>query len=79
MSDPLEHKVSITQDIPLSQGRTAFGTDLTRFVFDQTGVGSGSHHGPSPMSCTKKECFTCDGLASRRGDDGGGGGGGGGT
>ena len=55
MSDPLEHKVSITQDIPLSQGRTAFGTDLTRFVFDQTGVGSGSHHGPSPMSCTKKK------------------------
>ena len=37
MSDSLEHKVSITQDIPLSRERTAFGTDLTRFVFDQTG------------------------------------------
>ena len=42
-------------------------------------MGSGSHHGPSPMACTKKRMFTCDGLASRRGDDGGGGGGGGGA
>ena len=35
MSDPLEHKVSITQDTQLSRERRE-GTDLTRFVFDQT-------------------------------------------
>ena len=35
-SDPLENKVSITQDPPLS-GERREGTHLTRFVFDQTG------------------------------------------
>ena len=35
MSDPLENKVSITQNTQLSRERME-GTDLTRFVFDQT-------------------------------------------
>jgi len=41
VSDPLEHKFSITQDTQSSQERME-GTDLTRFVIDQTKeLGSG--------------------------------------
>ena len=38
VSDPVEHKVSITQDI-LIEIKERRGTDLSRFVFDQTGGG----------------------------------------
>ena len=74
VSDPVEHKVSITQDIPIErkngEGLTCPGLSSTK-----PGVGSGSHHGPSrfPPWVNKKTIVTCGDLASRRGDDRGGG------
>ena len=78
MRDPLEHKVSITQDTQSSRERME-GTDLTRFVFNQTRGGLRLTSWPKVVpSVNEKKSVTYVGLASRRGDDGGGGGGGGG-
>ena len=67
---------------PVESRKNGGGTDLTRFVFDQTGwaqVDITAQKKSVPLGDMKK-MVTCGGLASRRGDDGGGGGGrGGGT
>ena len=34
---------------PVESRKNGGGTDLTRFVFDQTGWGSASHHGPKKV------------------------------
>ena len=65
---------------PVESRKKGEGTDLTRFVFDQTRwaqVDITAQKKSVPLGENEK-MVTCDGLASRRGVDGGGGGGGGG-
>ena len=78
VSDPVEHKVSITQDILIESRKN--GEGLTCPGLSSTKPGWAQVHitaqvGFPPWGEQKKTIVTCGDLASRRGDDRGGGGG----
>ena len=47
VSDPVEHKVSITQDILIESRKNGEGLTCPGLSSTKPGVGSVSHHGPS--------------------------------